>query len=191
MNNYMIKPYNDKWLVGVYLRLSSDDKDKDVNNSLLHQERIIRNYLTDDDSYEIVDVYTDDGYTGTNFKRPGFIRMIDDIKANNINCVVVKDLSRLGREYLEVGYYLEKFFPEYGIRFISIMQDLDNFKNPQRMTSIEIPFLSLLNEQYAIDISKKTRASLKAKCKAGKYMGVHVPYGYKRSPNDKHKTYYG
>ena len=177
---------NKSWHTAIYIRLSQDDKDKDyISDSVINQELYIRNHLAKHPDIHIYDIYIDDGYTGTNFNRPNFKRLMTDMKVGRINCIIVKDLSRLGREYLSVGNYLERVFPSLGVRFISIMQNIDSHKDPKKMIGLEIPFLSLINEQYAIDISKKTRASLQAKRKAGKFVGVHVPYGYMRHTEDK------
>ena len=109
-----------KWNVGVYLRLSSDDGDKSESNSIGNQRSLIKRFISNDKELKIIDYYIDDGYSGTTFDRPDFERMMKDIKANKIDCIIVKDLSRLGRNYIEVGNYIEKEFPRYGVRFIAI-----------------------------------------------------------------------
>ena len=124
-----------------------------------------------------------DGYTGTNFDRPGFQRMMEDIRSSHVNCIIVKDLSRFGREHIDVDNYLERIFPMMQVRFISVMQHLDSYRNPQKMSSIEVPFLNLINEAYARDISRKTKASLMTKRRQGQYVSGLASYGYRKDEN--------
>ena len=130
------------------------------------------------------DVYVDDGYSGTNFNRPSFQRMIADIEDGKVNCVVVKDLSRFGRDYIDTGRYLERYFPELGVRFISVTDSIDSMKQAYDML---LPIKNIFNEQYARDISKKIQATVKSKQKAGEFIGAFTSYGYKKSPVDKNK----
>lgn len=129
-------------------------------------------------------VYIDDGFTGTNFNRPSFQKMISDIEAGNINCVIVKDLSRFGRDYIDTGNYLERYFPDYEIRFISIVDHIDSIDQSYDML---LPIKNIFNEQYARDISKKVHASIKTKQRAGEFIGAFASYGYKKSFVDKNK----
>ncbi len=175
----------DLWKTALYVRLSQDDKEKSISNSVINQQNMLKEFAEIDKEFKIVDCYIDDGYTGTNFNRPGFIRMMDDMKMGRLNCIIVKDLSRFGREHIDVDNYLERIFPLMNVRFISVMQNLDSFKNPTKMNSIEIPFLNLINEEYARDISRKTKASLESKRKEGKYISSLTPYGYLKDPLDK------
>lgn len=126
--------------------------------------------------------YIDDGYSGTNFERLEFQRLVKDIKNNLIDTVIVKDLSRLGRDYLKLGYYLEEFFPLYKVRFISINDDIDSFKGIPELT----PFKNIMNEWYAKDISKKIRSAYKIKALKGEFTASYAPYGYMKDLNDKH-----
>ena len=126
----------------------------------------------------------DDGYSGTNFNRPSFQRMIADIEDGKVNCVVVKDLSRFGRDYIDTGRYLERYFPELGVRFISVTDSIDSMKQAYDML---LPIKNIFNEQYARDISKKIQATVKSKQKAGEFIGAFTSYGYKKSPVDKNK----
>jgi site-specific DNA recombinase len=176
-----------KYEVAVYCRLSQDDKDKSISNSIVNQQKILMRYISNHEDLEYKETYIDDGFTGTNFSRPGFERMIRDIDNGKITCVIVKDLSRFGREHITVDNYLENIFPLNGVRFISLTENIDSYKNPQKMQSIEIPFRNLLNEEYAKDISRKTRASLESKRRQGKYVGNSTPYGFIKDPNDKNK----
>ncbi len=175
----------DVWETALYIRLSQDDKEKSISNSVINQQNMLKEFAEKDEEFKIVDCYIDDGYTGTNFNRPGFIRMMEDMKMGRINCIIVKDLSRFGREHIDVDNYLERIFPLLNVRFISVMQHLDSYKNPAKMNSIEIPFLNLINEEYARDISRKTKASLESKRKEGKYISSLTPYGYLKDPLDK------
>ena len=176
------------WYTALYIRLSQDDKDKSVSNSIINQKKLLNDYVSQikDEEFKVIDNYIDDGYTGTDFNRPAFKRMMKAVKSGRVNCIVVKDLSRFGREHIDVDNYLERIFPLMGVRFISIMQHLDSFKNPEKMNSIEIPFLNLINEEYARDISRKTKASLETKRKEGKYVYARAPYDYKKDPEDKY-----
>lgn len=170
--------------VGIYIRLSDEDKQKAENiesESVKNQRNILLKYIKDN-HFNFIKEYVDDGYTGTNFNRPGFQEMIKDIEKDLINCVIVKDLSRLGREHIDVGYYLEKYFPLNKIRLISI---LDNYDSINENNSDIVPFKSLLNDMYSKDISKKVRSALRSKMNEGKYIGSRAPYGYQKDPHDK------
>ncbi len=176
-----------KWKTAVYLRLSVDDGQKAESNSISNQKEIINNYAKNEKDIKIVDYYIDDGYTGTDFERPGFQRLLLDIKKGKINTIIVKDLSRLGRNYIEVGNYLEQIFPFYNIRFISINDNIDSFKDPKSSDNIIVPVKNLMNDEYARDISNKVRSVLNTKKINGQFVGVSAPYGYLKNPDDKHK----
>ena len=128
----------------------------------------------------------DDGYTGINFDRPGFQNLISDIKGNHINCVIVKDLSRFNRDMTGIRGYLEELFPTLNCRFISIIDNLDNFKRPQDINSIFVQFKHLMNEHYCREISLKTRETFDSMRRDGKLVSAFAPYGYKKDPSDKH-----
>ena len=132
-----------------YIRLSREDGDKAESDSIGNQKKLITDYLKDKDDLVLYDTYIDDGYTGTNYNRPAFIRMIEDIEAGNVNCVIVKDLSRFGRDYIDTGKYLERYFPERDVRFISITDNIDSLKQAYDML---LPIKNIFNEQYARDI---------------------------------------
>lgn len=170
-----------------YLRLSSDDGDRSESYSIKNQRELIKSYSESHPDVRIVDEYVDDGYTGTNFDRPAFIRMVKDIESGKINGVIVKDLSRFGRDYIGVGKYLEKVFPTLGIRFIAINDNYDNASENSDSDSIIIPFKNLLNDSYARDISIKIRSQLEIRRKNGDYTGAFAPYGYKKDENNVHK----
>ena len=176
-----------KWNVAAYLRLSSDDGDKAESNSIGNQKSIIRQYVKRFDDLKITEIYADDGYSGTTFDRPDFQRMINDIKDKKINCIIVKDLSRLGRNYIEVGNYIEKVFPLYNVRFIAINDNVDSYKDPKSVNNVIVPFKNLMNDEYARDISNKVRSVLDNKKANGQFIGSYAPYGYIRNPKDKYK----
>ena len=175
------------WNVGVYIRLSQEDGDKEESNSVINQREIITSFVKENSDLKLFDYYIDDGYSGTNFDRPGFKKLIDDVENNKINCIVVKDLSRFGRNYIEVGNYLEQIFPVSNIRFISINDYIDSYKEPDSLNSIIVPFKNLMNDEYSRDISQKVKYALNTRKRNGEFMGSVVPYGYLRSEEDKHK----
>lgn len=170
--------------VAVYIRLSREDGDKEESDSVGNQRKLLTEYVNSKDELILYDVYIDDGFTGTNFNRPAFKKMIKDIEAGKVNCVVVKDLSRFGRDYIDTGRYLERDFPELGVRFISITDGIDSMKQAYDML---LPIKNIFNEQYARDISKKVQTAVKTKQKAGEFIGAFTSYGYKKSPVDKNK----
>lgn len=170
--------------VAEYIRLSREDGDKAESDSIGNQRKLITDYLKGKEDFILYDTYVDDGYTGTNFKRPAFQRMIEDIEAGKVNCVIVKDLSRFGRDYIDTGKYLERYFPDNDVRFISITDNIDSLKQAYDML---LPIKNIFNEQYARDISKKVHASMQTKQKAGEFIGAFASYGYRKSPADKNK----
>ena len=173
------KTYN----VGIYCRLSNDDERDGESVSIENQKLLLQRYVREQGWNEI-DVYIDDGYSGTNFQRPGVQRLIADAKAKRINVILVKDLSRFGRNYIEFGQYTDYLFPSIGCRFIALNNGIDTMKN-DGSTDV-MCFLNLFNEFYSRDTSKKVKAVKKACAEDGKFMGIHPPYGYKRDPLDKH-----
>jgi len=175
-----------EWRVGVYLRLSSDDGDNAESDSIKNQRELITYYLENEEGLKIIDYYADDGYSGTSFNRPNFKRMFSDLVNGKINTIIVKDLSRFGRNYIEVGKYIESFFPLYNIRFISINDNVDSFKDPKSINNVVIPFKNLMNDEYARDISNKVRSVYATKAKNGEFVGGTTPYGYKKDPKDKY-----
>ena len=165
----------------LYCRLSVDDGRMGESVSIGSQKLLLEQYCKDHaiDNYE---VYDDNGYSGTNFNRPGFLRMYEDIKKGLINMVLVKDQSRFGRSYIEVGMYVEKF-NELGVRFIAVSDNYDSVKNENDMM---FPMRNVLNDYYAREASIKTKTAKKAKAKAGQFIGSKPPFGYKLDPNDRH-----
>lgn len=175
---------NAVWQAALYLRLSREDGDKEESDSVVNQKDLLYQFISLELDIVVHDVYVDDGWSGTNFERPDFIRMMTDIKEGRVNCVIVKDLSRFGRNYIDVGQYIEKIFPLMNIRFISVTDNLDSVKNPQTMNTIMVPFKNLINDEYCRDISNKIRSSLDMKRKQGKHIGSFACYGYQKDPED-------
>lgn len=172
------------WQAALYVRLSREDGDKEESDSIVNQKELLQQFASLEADIAVHDVYVDDGWSGTNFDRPEFIRMMEDVKDRAVNCVIVKDLSRFGRNYIDVGQYIEKIFPLMDIRFISVTDNLDSVKNPQTMNNIIVPFKNLINDEYCRDISNKVRSSLDLKRKQGKHIGSFACYGYKKDPED-------
>ena len=177
-----------KYKVGAYLRLSKEEfNNEKESNSITNQKLIIDNYLKEHKEYKLVDYYIDDGYSGTTFDRPQYKRMLKDIVEGKLNTIIVKDLSRFGRNHIESDNYIENILPGYNVRFISIIDEIDSFKNPKSVSSIEIPLKNLMNDEYARDISEKVKSTLRIKQLNGEFIGVTAPYGYLKNSKDKHK----
>ncbi len=170
--------------VAAYLRLSRDDGDKQESDSIRNQRELIKEYLSKHKNLQYVDEYIDDGYSGTSFERPSFQRLMEDVKERKINCIIVKDLSRLGRNYIETGRYIEQVFPLLGVRFISILDHYDSAEKDSASDWLVVPFKNLINDAYARDISVKIRSQLDVKRKNGKFIGSFATYGYDKNPND-------
>ena len=166
-------------ITAIYCRLSRDDDLAGDSNSIIHQKDMLTRYARERD-FPNVSVYSDDGWSGTNFERPDWKRLISDIEAGKVGIVLVKDLSRVGRDYLRVGFYTEVTFPQNGVRFIAVNNGVDSANQSENDFT---PFLNIMNEWYARDISKKRRISNKIKGNAGEPMG-QPPYGYIKDPND-------
>ncbi len=171
----------------VYLRLSKEDGDKEESDSIMNQRELILEFLKSREDIRIHAVRVDDGYSGVNFERPAFQQMLEDIKARKVNCVVTKDLSRFGRNHIEVGKYIEKIFPYLGVRFIAVNDNYDSIANDAQTNNIIIPFKNLINDAYCRDISIKIRSNLEVKRKQGDFVGPFAPYGYRKSEEDKNK----
>lgn len=177
---------NVKYKVAAYLRLSQEDGDKDVSDSIVSQRNIIERKVEElGKEFLIVDYYIDDGYTGLNTNRPNFQRMIQDIEKRNINCIITKDLSRLSRNSFEANYYIELYFLERNIRYISVLDNVDT--GTKNANNDMIQFKTLINDWYSKDISRKIKSSVWARKEKGMFMGAIAPYGYNKSKNDKHK----
>ena len=157
-----------------YYRLSKEDGSHHESDSISNQRKLIHAFLENNQNIKLVDEAYDDGYTGTNFDRPGFRAVLDAIHAGRINCVIVKDLSRLGREYIETGKYLEMIFPSFGVRFIAINDDVDSAKGENDFAV----YKNVFNDYYAKDTSKKIRVVVKMRGEAGEHLTSNPPYRY-------------
>ena len=183
MNNrqsYTAVKNNDK-ITALYCRLSRDDESQGDSNSIKNQKTILQKYA-DDNGFANTEFFVDDGYSGTNFDRPDWQRLLSQVEEGNISTVIVKDMSRLGRDYLKVGYYTEVLFPGSDIRFIAINNNVDS---ANQQDSDFTPFLNIINEWYAKDTSKKIRSVFKSKGQSGKPLCTNPPYGYIKDPEDK------
>ena len=175
-----IKEEKKIYLVGIYCRLSKDDGTDNESASIATQKSILTDYVKKQ-GWHLAKTYVDDGYSGTNFQRPSFQNMIKDIENGLINCVITKDLSRLGRNYLDCGLYLEVFFPEHNVRYIAVNDGVDTLnKSAMDIT----PFRNILNEMYSADVSVKIKSAYRARFQQGKFMGTTAPYGYVKDPAD-------
>ena len=170
-------------ITALYCRLSRDDELSGDSNSIVHQKEILSAYA-EKRGFENTRFYVDDGYSGTNFNRPDFLRMMDDVNNGLVGTIIVKDMSRFGRDYIMVGYYTEIMLPQRDIRFIAVN---DNVDSENQADNDFTPFRNIINEWYAKDTSKKIRSVLKAKGNSGKHLSVIPPFGYKKDPNDKEK----
>ena len=170
--------------VGMYIRLSREDGDKQESESISNQRNILQRYVKENDLC-FVKEYVDDGVSGTTFDRPGFNEMLQDIENKNINMVITKDLSRLGRDYIKTGFYIEDYFPKNNVRYVAITDGIDTYldSNNNDIT----PFKAIMNDMYAKDISKKIRSVYKEKQKQGEYLCSTTAYGYKKHPSIKNK----
>jgi len=185
----MGKTVNKIYHAAIYVRLSKEDGDvasaaKAESNSISNQKNLIKDFLKDKDDIIVVSERVDDGYSGSNFERPGFQMMMDDIRRGTVDCVIVKDLSRFGREYIDSGKYIERLFPALGVRFIAVNDHIDSKEESSR-DDIVVPFKNLMNDAYCRDISIKIRSHLEVKRRNGEYIGAFTPYGYKKDENDK------
>lgn len=165
----------------LYMRLSKEDG-KTESRSISSQREILRNFAKEN-GFFIFDEYIDDGFSGTNFDRPAFNRMISDIESGKIGIVITKDLSRLGRDYISAGQFTEIYFPSKGVRYIAVNDDYDSESGFSDFT----PFKNLINEMYARDTSKKIRSAFYARMKKGDFIGAFAPFGYKRSKENRHR----
>ena len=174
---------NNIYNVGLYIRLSREDDDKVLmSESITNQKSLLLQYVKEN-NLKVYDIYIDDGYSGTNFERPDFNRLLKDIELGKINMVITKDMSRLGRDYIGTGNLIEKYFPEHNVRYIAVTDNIDTFLD--NSNNDIAPFKAIMNDMYAKDISKKIKSSLKAKMKEGKWVGGRTPFGYDQDKNNK------
>ena len=174
------------WRAALYIRLSVEFN-SNRGDSLETQRQIMEAHLALYPDIEIVDIYTDNGISGQTFERPDFQRMLADIEVQKIDCVVVKDLSRLGRNAIDSGYYVEKYFPLHGVRFLAINDQYDSEDENNGTGQIALPLKNLMNEAYALDISRKVRAQQHQAMRAGEFIGSRPPYGYRKDPANCHR----
>ena len=179
-NSFPFAVLNQEEITALYCRLSQDDKQEGDSNSIINQKKILKKYALDR-GYTNIQFYIDDGVSGTTFNRAGFQSMIADVETGKVKRVIVKDMSRLGRDYLQVGMYTEIFFPEHDVHFIAVNDGVDSNQEDNEFT----PFRNIINEWYAKDTSKKIRAVKRSKGMAGEHIGSHPPYGYMKNPENK------
>lgn len=172
-----------KYVAGLYRRLSKDDGNS-VESMSIWSQKVMLKQFAESNSIAIYDYYVDDGYSGTNFERPSFKKMITDIENGKINCVITKDLSRLGRNYLQSGAYIEMYFPQKNIRYIAITDGIDTLNSNQNDI---MPFKNILNEMYAKDTSKKVKSAIQSRMREGTYIGSKAPFGYLKDPDNKRR----
>ena len=172
-----------KYVAGLYRRLSKDDGNS-VESMSIWSQKVMLKQFAESNIIAIYDYYVDDGYSGTNFERPSFKKMITDIENGKINCVITKDLSRLGRNYLQSGAYIEMYFPQKNIRYIAITDGIDTLNSNQNDI---MPFKNILNEMYAKDTSKKVKSAIQSRMREGTYIGSKAPFGYLKDPDNKRR----
>ena len=180
-----------KWSVGEYNRLSKEDGDKPESDSIQNQHSINQKHLEylreQGEQIESVTVYSDDGYAGGNFKRPRYQALIRDIESGKINCIIFKDNSRLGRNYPELGRLMEDYFPQKGVRVISVLNNLDSVKDPRGYCSAIVSFSNIVNDDYIRQLSIKIKCTLTMKRERGEFIGNYAPFGYQKDPADRHR----
>lgn len=187
----MMKKPNKVYHASIYLRLSKEDGDvttgsKNESNSISNQKSLIMDYLKDKPEIQVVSIREDDGYSGVDFNRPSFQMMLEDVKKGIVDCIIVKDLSRFGRNYIEVGRYLEKLFPMLGVRFIAVNDNYDSL-DVDTAHDIVMPFKNLINDSYCRDLSVKIRSHLVIKRKNGEFIGAFACYGYLKDTENKNQ----
>lgn len=170
----------------LYVRLSVEDNKK-RGQSIDNQRLVLEDFIAGKPEFVVYNTYIDNGMTGTNFHRPGFQQMLADIEAGHINCVIVKDLSRLGRNSIDTGYYIERYFREHKVRFIAVTDQFDTADTSNLHGGIMLPLKNMINEAYALDIGKKIKAQARQAMTDGEYIGGRAPYGYQKAPDNCHK----
>lgn len=178
------------YYVAAYVRLSREDEEPErcqiESNSIQSQREMILSYIREREDMELYDVYIDDGWSGANFDRPGFSRMMEDIKAGRVNCVIVKDLSRFGRDYIEAGRLLQRIFPAFSVRFIALTDDYDSLTADYNETALILPVKNFVNDSYCRDISLKVRSHQRVKQERGEFIGAFCVYGYVKCKMNRH-----
>jgi len=183
-----IKKTQTVWRIAAYIRLSKEDANENESDSVVNQKKILREYTERffEGEYVIVDYYIDDGLTGTDDTRRGFMRMVQDIEEGLVNCVICKTLARAFRNYADQGYYLEEYFQQKNVRFISTGDPkVDTYTNPEAVTSLEVPITGLMNDRFAARTSSDIRRTFATKRRNGEFIGAFAPYGFLKDPSDK------
>jgi DNA invertase Pin-like site-specific DNA recombinase len=178
-----------KKILAEYIRLSQEDENEGESNSIRNQRELLNAFVEsspDLSQYEVVE-FCDDGYSGTNFDRPGVKALLDEVRAGNIQCIIVKDLSRFGRNYIDIGDYLEQIFPFLGVRFISVNDHFDSNDFDGTTGGLDVGFRNLIYSLYSKDLSQKVRSAKKTRMEKGEFIGSHAPYGYAKSPENRKK----
>lgn len=176
-----------KYHIAIYLRLSKeDDKLKKESNSIAMQRLLLQSYVAENFEECELSEFCDDGYTGTNFERPGMQAMLKMVKSGEIDCILVKDFSRFARDYIELGSWLEQIFPFLGVRFISVNDHYDSCDFQGSIAGLDVNFKNLLYDLYSKDLSGKVRSSLAARKEKGQYISANSPFGYEKDPKDRH-----
>lgn len=176
-----------KYLTAAYVRLSVEDSGKKGADTIEGQKKLLCDFISGHADMEPAGVWCDNGETGTNFSRPQFEAMMEKVRHGEINCIVVKDLSRFGRNYKETGNYLERIFPFLGVRFIAVTDNFDTLTAERNANGYIVPLKNIINEAYSKDISKKSASALHTKQKRGDFIGAWAPYGYSKNPDDTHR----
>lgn len=187
VRNVRVVAVNKKYRTVIYVRLSSEDERKILSESVENQIALLKDYVDSKDDLQLVGIYVDRGISGTKFNRPDFNQLVEDMRAGKFDCIVVKDLSRLGRDYIITGDYLEIIFPYYNIRFIAVTDGYDSLHATAVEEGMIVPFKNMVNEAYAKDVSKKICSSIEEMQKAGLFVGKFAPYGYIKDPKDIHR----
>lgn len=186
--NIFANPVNEKiYKTAIYARLSVEDSGRCDGEIIENQILLVRKYIENKPYLKLYETFTDNGQTGTNFNREGFQNLMETVKRGKIDCIVVKDLSRFGRDYIETGDYLEKILPFLGVRFISVNDGYDSHDTAKSGDVLTVALKNLINDMYAKDISRKVRTAFEIKQQKGEYIGGQAPYGYLKSPENKHK----
>lgn len=176
-----------QYRAAAYVRLSVEDSGKPGADTIEGQKSLLLRFIEDDPTLTLHGLFCDNGRTGTDFDRPQFEKMMEEVRKGHIDCIVVKDLSRFGRNYKETGNYLERIFPFLGVRFIAVNDGFDTLTAQRGADGYLVPLKNLINEVYSKDISRKSGSALAAKQKNGDFIGAWAPYGYRKQPDNPHK----
>lgn len=176
-----------QYRAAAYARLSVEDSGKPGADTIEGQKNLLLRFIENDPTLTLYGLFCDNGQTGTDFQRPEFEKLMEAVKRREVDCIVVKDLSRFGRNYKETGNYLERIFPFLGVRFIAVNDGFDTLTAQRGADGYLVPLKNLINEVYSKDISRKSGSALAAKQKNGDFIGAWAPYGYRKCPDNPHK----